>query len=108
MSLSSARRSLSAIRYAAPIAQTSLRDHPMAGDRTTTFLERWVTDPRALVAYSLLLGAAAGTSVWVQHALRGGTLMWVPTLSAIVYYTIAGTAGVQLLRWCQSAEGWAL
>ncbi len=34
--------------------------------------------------------------------------MWVPTLSAIVYYMIAGTAGVQLLRWRQSAEGWAL
>ena len=80
----------------------------MPGDRTTTFLERWVTNPRALVAYSLLLGAAAGTSVWIQHAFRGGTLMFVPTLSAVVYYTIAGTAGVQLLRWRQSAEAWAL
>jgi hypothetical protein len=67
-----------------------------------------VAHPRNLVAYSLLLGAVAGTSVWIQFALRGGTLYWVPTLAAIVYYSLAGWGGLQLLRWHEGAAKVAL
>jgi hypothetical protein len=74
----------------------------------TTFVERWVTNPRSLIAYSLLLGAVAGTSMWIQHAVRGGALTWSSTLAAIAYYTVAGYAGIQLLRRGPSAEAWGL
>ena len=82
---------------------------PMASiARPTPFLERWVTSPRSLIGYALLLGAVAGTSVWFQHAVRGGALAWIPTLAAIGYYTISGYAGIQLLRRDPLAHTWAL
>jgi hypothetical protein len=55
-----------------------------------------------------LLGAVAGTSVWIQYVVGGGAVAWTPTLAAVAYYTIAGYAGLQLLRRSDSADRWAL
>jgi len=73
-----------------------------------TFIERWIANPRALIAYSLLLGAVAGTAIWGKYLLSGGSFtMWF-LLSAVAYYTFAGYAGVRLLRRLPSADLWAM
>ena|SRR5882672_6018841 len=78
----------------------------MAND--VTFVERWIANPRSLIAYSLSLGAIAGTSIWVGYLLTGGSFILWFLLSAVAYYTFAGFAAVKLLRGAPSADLWAM
>ena len=73
-----------------------------------TFVERWIANPRRLIAYSLLLGAVAGTSIWAQYVWRGGSFSLWFLLSAFAYYSLAGYAGVKLIKEAPSADLWAL
>ena len=88
--------------------QLSIEPQSSSVPQSPTFLQRWVAHPRNLVAYCLLLGAVAGTWVWIQFALQGGTLIWTAALAAVVYYSVAGLAGLQLLRRREGAERLAL
>ena len=74
----------------------------------TTFVARWIANPRSLIAYSLLLGAVAGTSIWARYLLAGVSFTFWFLLSAVAYYTFAGYAGVKLLKRASSADLWAV
>jgi hypothetical protein len=78
----------------------------MAND--ATFVERWIANPRSLIAYSLLLGAIAGTSIWVGYWFAGGPFTLWFLLSAVAYYTFAGFTAVKVLRGAPSADLWAM
>jgi hypothetical protein len=73
-----------------------------------TFVGRWIANPRSLIAYSLLVGAVAGTSIWARYLVAGASFRFWFLFSAVAYYTFAGYAGVKLLKRAPSGDLWAL
>jgi hypothetical protein len=77
-----------------------------------TFLERWIANPRTLLAYCLALGAATGAWFWVQYALNPNLPATITSVAmaifGLLYFSIAGYAGVLLLRQAVNADRWAV
>ena len=78
----------------------------------TTFLKRWIANPRMLLAYCLVLGGVTGAWFWAQYALSSRGSATAPTLTmaitGLLYFSMAGYAGVLLLRRAVNADKWAV
>lgn len=78
----------------------------------TTFVERWIANPRKLLAYCLVLGAPTGAWSWLQYGLSSSVPSTLPgfglLFAGLAYFSIAGCAGAQLLREAPSADRWAV
>jgi hypothetical protein len=64
---------------------------------------RWLANPRKLIAYSLLWGAAFGTwgAINLTIAAPGAVLRWPNVViygTVLLFYTTAGWAGLALVR----------